>query len=1369
MRSASILSVMTAVCCLLTVAPASADVGVTYLGAFHAFSGTPGIYGGGLTYYPAGNGGAGSLFLSRSPVGSGKEIFEITIPPLVSTTDINALNTATTLNSFDVSTNPNGLVWRSADDRLYYSKSAAGSGAILVQSINRDGSGESAAQSGPAWNEGGNGLCVLPDAWAAASAAGKSMMTIGTNRGVVFSSIDPWNTPMGFTQLWKYGTNPTMTGYTYGDAHYGIAWIEVDTAQDMVFTGSELPGPEATLWFMRASDFASRGAAVPQPYLIQSVQGKLLTTAKALYGAAYDSTNHILYAYEGALGTATVVHAWSVYDAASINNPPTTITSLVASSPGYYEVTLTWTAPQDDHGVGGKAAGYDVRYSTSPIDDTNWDTAIQASGEPSPSSPGLPEQMVVTGLSRGTTYYFAVKSYDEVPQYSALSNVVSATTDDDQVPPAAVTDLAASNVLSGRLQLSWSATGDNGMTGLASSYDIRYSTSEITEANFAAATAVAQNLTPRAPGLAETLQVTGLSPSTTYYFAIKVADKMPNWSALSNVVLVTTNPLPSSPPAAVTDLAVTGSDALSATLAWSAPADANGSAVTSYEIRYSTATITSANWSSATVAPNLLAPKAPGTAETFTIIGLQPSTTYYFAIKGIDEIGNIADISSVATCTTPALADMPVVTTVTLVEKAGVATTNYPVTLSLGFARGDVAGNVTVRTPTLVLPTQTDVKVSWDDGSVRHALVSFILPQIGVGESVPVEILAGGPNYTTGWMTKEQLLAGDFEAVLAMAVGSVPQNASARQILNGMAEPQYWIKGGICTEFIIQDWLTRYFGQLNVSYRVRVYPSTGAIRVSTVVDNTFIDSRGNLTYDFTLSLGRSSPQSVFAKTGFAHWCDARWHKVFWQGATPPRIETRYDLAYWIKGGFLPSYDTSLVVPSSTITNAYNSWNSSAHDIMQGAGLTKYFPTTGGRSEIGPYPLWTSQYLCSMDHRLAEVTINYGDLSGTVPMHFRESDPARSAYCRPISIDDRPSIWTSQVDVSYIQQYIDPADRFPPAIGDLTTDWSVDLAHQPSLAYVPYLMTGDLYYLEEMHFWACFDLGASHGAYRGYEQGWLIDQIRGNAWALRNIVDAAAMTPDGMPEKAYLDEKIANNTNRWTTNYIVNGQLAGLYPTVRCFGTSGIDSSLDPATCSAGMSSWQTDYMIWSLLHASQMGYPILDMVHWAGQGAIDRFADWPGWNRYRGTVYVFPARGKDAGGNPVPFATWADVNNGFVDKVGPGSIGGAGNPNSYEYASRGVLALVSNISGGLPVYDWINGLLPISVCASDPRWAFVPPAQPTGDINGDAAVDVVDLLFFVDTFGLMIGDAGYDPAGDFNADHSVDVVDLLIFVENFGL
>ena len=56
-----------------------------------------------------------------------------------------------------------------------------------------------------------------------------------------------------------------------------------------------------------------------------------------------------------------------------------------------------------------------------------------------------------------------------------------------------------------------------------------------------------------------------------------------------------------------------------------------------------------------------------------------------------------------------------------------------------------------------------------------------------------------------------------------------------------------------------------------------------------------------------------------------------------------------------------------------------------------------------------------------------------------------------------------------------------------------------------------------------------------------------------------------------------------------------------------------------------------------------------------------------------------------------------------------------------------------------------------------------------GDVDGDGHVDVVDLLYLVDAFGSILGDANYDVRCDFNTDDSVDVVDLLILVENFGV
>lgn len=66
------------------------------------------------------------------------------------------------------------------------------------------------------------------------------------------------------------------------------------------------------------------------------------------------------------------------------------------------------------------------------------------------------------------------------------------------------------------------------------------------------------------------------------------------------------------------------------------------------------------------------------------------------------------------------------------------------------------------------------------------------------------------------------------------------------------------------------------------------------------------------------------------------------------------------------------------------------------------------------------------------------------------------------------------------------------------------------------------------------------------------------------------------------------------------------------------------------------------------------------------------------------------------------------------------------------------------------------------------RISITAPAGLVGDVNGDGSVDVVDLLYFVDAFGSVAGDATYDPRCDFNNDGGVDVVDLLMLVENFG-
>jgi len=103
------------------------------------------------------------------------------------------------------------------------------------------------------------------------------------------------------------------------------------------------------------------------------------------------------------------------------------------------------------------------------------------------------------------------------------------------------------------------------------------------------------------------------------------------------------------PPASVTDLAVSAATTHSLTLTWTAPGDdGNNGTAAEYDIRYATSNIDNATWGFAIQASGEPAPKPAGSNETFVVGGLASATTYYFALKTGDDAGNWANLSNIA-------------------------------------------------------------------------------------------------------------------------------------------------------------------------------------------------------------------------------------------------------------------------------------------------------------------------------------------------------------------------------------------------------------------------------------------------------------------------------------------------------------------------------------------------------------------------------------------------------------------------------------------------------------------------------------------------------------------------------------------------
>ncbi len=106
---------------------------------------------------------------------------------------------------------------------------------------------------------------------------------------------------------------------------------------------------------------------------------------------------------------------------------------------------------------------------------------------------------------------------------------------DDTTAPNTVTDLRINFSTGSTVMLLFTAPGDDDVLGRVTSYEVGYSTTPITSANYFLATAFSSTNRPHVGGVDDTVIVTGLAPNTKYYFALKSVDDAANWSQISNI------------------------------------------------------------------------------------------------------------------------------------------------------------------------------------------------------------------------------------------------------------------------------------------------------------------------------------------------------------------------------------------------------------------------------------------------------------------------------------------------------------------------------------------------------------------------------------------------------------------------------------------------------------------------------------------------------------------------------------------------------------------------------------------------------------------------------------------------------------------
>lgn len=255
------------------------------------------------------------------------------------------------------------------------------------------------------------------------------------------------------------------------------------------------------------------------------------------------------------------------------------------------------------------------------------------------------------------------------------------------------------------------------------------------------------------------------------------------------------------------------------------------------------------------------------------------------------------------------------VATVEIRSQDDQALRGVPVTFGQVFRKGDVPRGRQVQCLLDGRRAQIDAKRHYDDGSLRFAVVSAVIPELPARGTriLALETAPSTPYTPLPHILPSEPLEKGFDAVVTLRFpdGTV-RSASVRRLLEQAGgHPQTWLCGDIATEWLLSGPPVDDRGtpdeDLEVRFQVRAYAGCRRARVSVVLENCSDQWAGNIRYDATIDVGG---KEVFAVERVDHRRLSRWRKVFWSGGDEPAVHVAHDLAVLTGSGALPNYGNS---------------------------------------------------------------------------------------------------------------------------------------------------------------------------------------------------------------------------------------------------------------------------------------------------------------------------------------------------------------------------------------------------------------------------------------------------------------------------
>lgn len=613
-----------------------------------------------------------------------------------------------------------------------------------------------------------------------------------------------------------------------------------------------------------------------------------------------------------------------------------------------------------------------------------------------------------------------------------------------------------------------------------------------------------------------------------------------------------------------------------------------------------------------------------------------------------------------------------------------------PVTFGEVFVPGQLprGSGLAARVDGHEVPAQLDAQTSNPDGSVRFGIVTL-------DATAPADVMLVRRPPAAGVPVDLTALAGydlTVDLILHEPSGDVARHFSAARLLADAlrgGKPRYWLRGPLASEIRVS---VAVEGSLRLTFDIRGYADGSSFTdVQFNNDIAMQPVGGTASYDVSIGL---HGKPVLQHAGIQQFQYQTWHHEVWSDGDPG-INVVHDAAAMERSGAVWHYDLKHGVAAAALASEENESASPGYGgILSNAAITKYMPMSGGRRDIGPLPVWDGLWLVTQNAEAARFALIQADAAGTIPWH--SFDAASGNY---MTLDNWPKLWTDG-----------RGGNGPP--GGLTQQvasqagWALDPAHEPGLSYLAYLETGLRYYLDQLDAQASWNALNIWPGYRLDGQGIVAskgEQLRAAAWSLREIVEAAYISPDDDPLTAYFRKLVANNFD-----YLLAEAAAAprVEPTGWLQGDYGNEKG--------GMAPWQQDYMASTVILAAQQGVGgARRLLTWQAHFLAGRFlAGDKGMPPYDGIAYnmimwdVSPEQ---------PYRTWAEVEAGIIAHhwTGGGTTWRHEALEDYETA-RGVLSgmvTVLDLPEAKQALAWLEAHPPDDYRASWQHWDIVTQTQ----------------------------------------------------------